>query len=181
MLRRIIKLLTVLIALAVQLPAHSEDIDLFSEPDPTPTTLPNVLIILIDDFGFGQSAAFGGPITMPTLDRVAAEGVRYTRFHTTALCSPTRTALLTGHNHHANNAGAIAGMAAGFSMCAYYMAHTMPLMGGSAAGQWFSIAPISAGVFGVPAGIAVLVLVSLCTRAPGPMSAALVEHIRSPV
>ena len=80
----------------------------------------------------------------------------------------------------ANNAGAIAGMAAGFSVCAYYMVHTMPLMGGSAAGQWFSIAPISAGVFGVPAGMAVLVLVSLCTRAPGPMSAALVEHIRSP-
>jgi cation/acetate symporter len=80
----------------------------------------------------------------------------------------------------ANHAGAIAGMAAGFLMCAYYMVHTMPLMGGSAAGQWFSIAPISAGIFGVPAGLAVLVLVSLLTRPPGVMSDALVEHIRSP-
>ena len=80
----------------------------------------------------------------------------------------------------ANHAGAIAGMAAGFAMCAYYMAHTMPLVGGSAAGQWFSIAPISAGVFGVPAGMAVLVLVSLFTRPPAPMSDALVAHIRSP-
>ncbi len=80
----------------------------------------------------------------------------------------------------ANHAGAIAGMLSGFAVCAYYMLHTMPQLGGSAAGQWFAIAPISAGVFGVPAGLAVLVLASLLTRPPGAMSNALVDHIRSP-
>lgn len=72
-----------------------------------PEAAPNVLIVLIDDFGFGQSATFGGPIPMPTLQRLADGGLRYNRFHTTALCSPTRMALLTGRNHHVNNAGAI--------------------------------------------------------------------------
>ncbi len=72
-----------------------------------PTGAPNVVIVLIDDIGFGHSSAFGGPINMPTLDRLADNGLRYNRFHTTALCSPTRTALLTGYNHHSNNAGAI--------------------------------------------------------------------------
>jgi arylsulfatase A-like enzyme len=79
-----------------------------------PEGAPNVVIVLIDDIGFGHSGAFGGPIHMPTLDRIANEGLRYTRFHTTALCSPTRTALLTGHNHHANNAGAIMELATAF-------------------------------------------------------------------
>nr|WP_218280815.1 alpha/beta fold hydrolase [Verrucomicrobium spinosum] len=72
-----------------------------------PAGAPNVVIVLIDDIGFGHSSAFGGPIKMPTLEKLAKSGLRYNRFHTTALCSPTRTALLTGHNHHANNAGAI--------------------------------------------------------------------------
>ena len=80
----------------------------------------------------------------------------------------------------ANNAGAIAGMLAGFAVCLYYMLHTNPILGGSAAGQWFSIAPFSAGIFGVPAGIGVLVLVSLCTRAPAAHTRGLVEHIRAP-
>jgi len=79
-----------------------------------PKGAPNVVIVLIDDIGFGHSSAFGGPIEMPTLDRLASDGVRYNRFHTTALCSPTRTALLTGHNHHANNAGAIMELATAF-------------------------------------------------------------------
>ena len=79
-----------------------------------PEGAPNVVIVLIDDIGFGASSAFGGPIRMPTLDRLAAAGLRYNRFHTTALCSPTRVALLTGHNHHANNAGAIMELATGF-------------------------------------------------------------------
>src|ERR1043166_8910847 len=79
-----------------------------------PKGAPNVLIVLIDDIGFGASAAFGGPIKMPTLDKLAANGLKYNRFHTTALCSPTRTALLTGHNHHANNAGAIMELATAF-------------------------------------------------------------------
>ncbi|MFZ5876598.1 MAG: arylsulfatase [Nitrospirota bacterium] len=79
-----------------------------------PDGAPNVVIVLIDDIGFGHSSAFGGPIKMPTLEKIAAGGLKYNRFHTTALCSPTRTALLTGHNHHANNAGAIMEIATAF-------------------------------------------------------------------
>jgi arylsulfatase len=79
-----------------------------------PEGAPNVLIVLIDDMGFGMSSAFGGPIHMPTLDRLASEGLRYNQFHTTALCSPTRTALLSGRNHHTNNMGAITEAATAF-------------------------------------------------------------------
>ena len=79
-----------------------------------PAGAPNVVIVLIDDIGFGHSRAFGAPIRMPTLERLAAGGLKYNRFHTTALCSPTRMALLTGHNHHANNAGAIMELATAF-------------------------------------------------------------------
>ncbi len=79
-----------------------------------PEGAPNVVIVLIDDIGFGHSSAFGGPINMPTLDKLANTGLRYNRFHTTALCSPTRVALLTGRNHHINNAGAIMELATGF-------------------------------------------------------------------
>jgi len=79
-----------------------------------PAGAPNVLIVLIDDIGFGASRAFGGPIQMPTLEKLASQGLKYNRFHTTALCSPTRVSLLTGHNHHANNAGAIMELATGF-------------------------------------------------------------------
>jgi arylsulfatase A-like enzyme len=79
-----------------------------------PQGAPNVVIVLIDDIGFGHSSAFGGPIQMPTLQKMANTGLKYNRFHTTALCSPTRTALLTGHNHHANNAGAIMELATSF-------------------------------------------------------------------
>ncbi len=79
-----------------------------------PAGAPNVVIVLLDDIGFGHGSAFGGPIRMPTLEKLAAGGLKYNRFHTTALCSPTRTALLTGHNHHANNAGAIMELATAF-------------------------------------------------------------------
>jgi len=79
-----------------------------------PAKAPNVVIVLIDDIGFGHSSAFGGPIHMPTLEKLAADGLKYNRFHTTALCSPTRVALLTGRNHHINNAGAIMELATGF-------------------------------------------------------------------
>jgi len=65
-----------------------------------PNGAPNVLIVLIDDMGFSQSSAFGGPIHMPTVEALANQGLRFNEFHTTALCSPTRTALLTGRNHH---------------------------------------------------------------------------------
>jgi arylsulfatase A-like enzyme len=79
-----------------------------------PAKAPNVLIVLLDDMGFGQSSAFGGPIHMPTVDRLATGGLRYNEFHTTALCSPTRSALLTGRNHHVNNFGSIAETATAF-------------------------------------------------------------------
>jgi arylsulfatase len=79
-----------------------------------PRGAPNVVIVLIDDIGFGHSSAFGGPISMPTVEKLAAGGLKYNRFHTTSLCSPTRVALLTGHNHHANNAGAVMELATAF-------------------------------------------------------------------
>ena len=79
-----------------------------------PPNAPNVLIVLIDDMGFGQSSAFGGPIHMPTVEGLANNGLRYNEFHTTALCSPTRSALLTGRNHHMNNFGSIAESATAF-------------------------------------------------------------------
>jgi arylsulfatase A-like enzyme len=72
-----------------------------------PKGAPNVVVILIDDMGFGVSEAFGGPVTTPTIDNLAKNGLKYNRFHTTALCSPTRVALLTGYNHHSNNMGCI--------------------------------------------------------------------------
>ncbi|HXB92563.1 MAG TPA: arylsulfatase, partial [Puia sp.] len=74
-----------------------------------------MIIVLIDDIGFGQSSAFGGPIHMPNAEKIAATGIKYNNFHTTALCSPTRVALLTGYNHHSNNAGAIMELATGFT------------------------------------------------------------------
>ena len=79
-----------------------------------PDGAPNVLIVLIDDMGFGQSSAFGGPIHMPTLEKLAKGGLKYNKFHTTALCSPTRAALLSGRNHHVNNMGSITETATAF-------------------------------------------------------------------
>jgi len=79
-----------------------------------PAGAPNVLLILIDDMGFGIPSAFGGPVHMPTADRLATEGLRYNSFHNTAVCSPTRTALLSGRNHHSNNMGAITETATAF-------------------------------------------------------------------
>jgi arylsulfatase len=79
-----------------------------------PKGAPNVVIVLIDDMGFGVSEAFGGPVHMPNLDKLANEGLRYNNFHTTALCAPTRIALLTGYNHHSNNMGCITEAATAF-------------------------------------------------------------------
>ena len=78
-----------------------------------PKGAPNVLIVLIDDAGFGSSSAFGGPCQTPNAEKLAAEGLKYNRFHTTALCSPTRQALLTGRNHHSVGMGAITELASG--------------------------------------------------------------------
>jgi len=81
------------------------------EPLRPPAGAPNVLIILLDDMGFGASSAFGGPCRTPTAERLADGGLRYNRFHTTALCAPTRQALLTGRNHHAVGMGTITELA----------------------------------------------------------------------
>jgi arylsulfatase len=77
------------------------------EPLRPPAGAPNVLVVLIDDAGFGSSSAFGGPCSTPTAERLAENGLKYNRFHTTALCSPTRAALLSGRNHHSVGMGGI--------------------------------------------------------------------------
>jgi hypothetical protein len=79
----------------------------FPEPVIAPKAAPNVLLILADDVGFGASSTFGGPISTPTLDSLASHGVKYNRFHTTALCSPTRAALITGRDQHNAHTGII--------------------------------------------------------------------------
>jgi len=79
-----------------------------------PAGAPNVVIVLIDDMGFGVPNSFGGPVPMPTLDGLAQQGLRYNNFHTTSLCSPTRAALKSGRNHHQVNMGFITEMATGF-------------------------------------------------------------------
>ena len=75
------------------------------EPLRPPAGAPNVLIVLLDDAGFGCSSAFGGPCQTPTAERLAGDGLKFNRFHTTALCSPTRAALLSGRNHHSGRHG----------------------------------------------------------------------------
>ena len=79
-----------------------------------PKGAPNVLLILLDDVGFGQFSAFGGGVPSPNIEKLAAQGLRYTRFHTTALCSPTRAALLTGRDHHVAGTGVITELATGY-------------------------------------------------------------------
>jgi arylsulfatase len=86
----------------------------FVAPIRAPEGAPNVLLVMTDDAGFGNPSTFGGPISTPTLDRLAAEGLRYNRFHTTALCSPTRAALMTGRNHHAVGFGMVGEFAGPF-------------------------------------------------------------------
>ena len=72
-----------------------------------PAGAPNVIVVLVDDLGFAGTSTFGGPVTTPTFDRLASEGVYYNNFHTTSVCSPTRAALKSGRNHHVNNMGGI--------------------------------------------------------------------------
>ena len=86
----------------------------FPERVKPPQGAPNILLIMTDDEGFGASSTFGGPVPRPTLDRLAAEGLRYNRFHTTAICSPTPAALLTGRNQHAVRTGNVVDMATPF-------------------------------------------------------------------
>ncbi|MSO88003.1 MAG: arylsulfatase, partial [Acidimicrobiia bacterium] len=83
------------------------------EPRP-PAGAPNVLLVILDDVGFAQLGCYGSAIATPTIDRLAAGGLRYSSFHTTALCSPTRACVLTGRNHHAVGMGRIVDLATGF-------------------------------------------------------------------
>src|SRR5215213_7778102 len=84
-------------------------------PEPgAPPGAPNVVVVVLDDVGFAQLGCYGSDIDTPTFDRLAARGLRYTRFHTTALCSPTRAALLTGRNHHSVGMGTVPEIAMGF-------------------------------------------------------------------
>lgn len=86
----------------------------FSASPTAPKGAPNVLIVLLDDVGFSASSTFGGPVNTPTLEALADKGLRYTQFHTTAMCSPTRAALLSGRNHHSVHTGQIMEMATGY-------------------------------------------------------------------
>jgi arylsulfatase len=93
---------------------HHESTPWWPEPVRPPTGAPNIVLVVLDDVGFAQLGCFGSDIETPTIDGLAAGGLRYTNFHTTALCSPTRAALLTGRNHHANGMGRVAELATGF-------------------------------------------------------------------
>lgn len=86
----------------------------FPQPVPPPRGAPNIVLVLIDDAGFGQFSTFGGGVPSPTMDRLAAEGLRFNTFHTTALCSPTRAALITGRNHQSCATGSIGEAATGY-------------------------------------------------------------------
>ena len=79
-----------------------------------PKGAPNILLIMTDDTGFGAPSTFGGVIPTPNLDRIARDGLRYTNFHSTALCSPTRAALITGRNHHSAGFGVVSEQATGY-------------------------------------------------------------------
>ena len=91
-----------------------ESVPDYPQPVRPPKGAPNVLLILLDDVGFGMTSTFGGPVPTPNLDKLAKTGLTYTRFHTTALCSPTRAALLTGRNHHSVGTGVIIEMGTGY-------------------------------------------------------------------
>jgi len=93
---------------------YKDSVPDFPKPIKAPKVAPNVLLIMLDDVGFGQAGTFGGPIPTPTLDRLAQNGLRFNQFHTTALCSPTRAALLTGRNHHSVGVGNIMEFATGY-------------------------------------------------------------------
>ena len=92
----------------------SESVKDFPKETQAPEGAPNILLILTDDVGFGASSTFGGPIPTPTFDRLAKSGLRFNQFHTTALCSPTRAALITGRNHHTVSTGGIMEIGVGY-------------------------------------------------------------------
>ncbi len=106
------------------------------EPLRPPKGAPNVLIVLLDDVGFAASSAFGGPIHTPTAERLAKNGLKFNRFHTTALCSPTRQALLTGRNHHSVNMGGICEIATAAPGYTLGAAEEQGAAGDDAQAQW---------------------------------------------
>src|SRR3954462_5640254 len=93
---------------------HHESTPWWPDPVRPRAGAPNVLLVVLDDVGFAQLGCFGSDIETPALDALAANGLRYTNFHTTALCSPTRAWLLTGRNPHSNGMGRIIELATGF-------------------------------------------------------------------
>ena len=103
-----------------------------------PQGAPNILVILTDDVGFGAPSTFGGVIPTPALDRIANNGLRYTNFHTTSLCSPTRGALLTGRNHHSVGFGVIAETASGYPGYNSVMGPENTTIARDPAGEWIS-------------------------------------------
>jgi len=122
-----------------------------------PEGAPNVVVVLIDDIGFGATSTFGGPILTPTFDKLANNGLRFNQFHTTALCSPTRASLLSGRNHHAVNVGSVMEVATGFPGNlgqrpdnAKYVAETLRQNGYSTAafGKWHETAAWEVSVSG---------------------------------
>ena len=131
------------------------------KPDPfnieAPVDAPNFVVVLIDDIGFGATSTFGGAINTPTFDRLADNGLRFNRFHTTALCSPTRASLLSGRNHHNVNVGSVMEVATGFygnqgirPDNAKYFAETLKQNGYSTAafGKWHETATWEVSVSG---------------------------------
>ena len=122
-----------------------------------PEGSPNIVVVLIDDIGFGATSTFGGPIHTPTFDKLADNGLRFNRFHTTALCSPTRASLLSGRNHHNVNVGSVMEVATGFygnqgirPDNAKYFAETLKQNGYSTAafGKWHETATWEVSVSG---------------------------------
>jgi arylsulfatase len=93
---------------------YKESVPDIPRPIAAPPGAPNVLLVLLDDIGFGWPSAFGGLVRMPTAEQLAAEGLRYSQFHTTGLCPPTRAALLTGRNHHSAHSGRTSELTSGF-------------------------------------------------------------------
>ncbi|MFM0643622.1 arylsulfatase [Paraburkholderia bryophila] len=97
----------------IELRAKDSKVD-FPRQTTAPAGAPNILLVLLDDVGFGAASTFGGPVDTPTLEQLAQHGLRYNEFHTTAMCSPTRAALLSGRNHHSVHTGQIMEMATGY-------------------------------------------------------------------
>ena len=101
-----------------------------------PKGAPNILLIMTDDQGYGVSSTFGGVIPTPAMDRIAKAGLRYTQFHSTALCSPTRAALITGRNHHSVGFGVVTELSTGYPGYDSIIGPDNATIGDDPAGQW---------------------------------------------